>query len=179
MPITVAPDRKEAIIAEVCARLSKGETLRSICRSPGLVSYGAIYNWVEQSEDYRSRIAQARDIGYDVISEQTLDIADDGSNDWMERNDPSNPGYALNGEHVQRSKLRVETRLKLLAKWSPKKYGDKTTTEIVGDASRPLAIQMDAYKNLSPEELDVLLRVTERQIAAIEGSASRVPDEEA
>ena len=35
-------------------------------------------------------------------------------------------------------KLQIETRLKLLAKWNPKKYGDKVTHS--GDASAPIAL---------------------------------------
>ena len=38
-------------------------------------------------------------------------------------------GPRVNAEHIQRSKLRIETRLKLLAKWNPKKYGDKLALE--------------------------------------------------
>ena len=34
-------------------------------------------------------------------------------------------GYRLNGEHIQRSRLRIETRMRLLGKWLPKVYGDK------------------------------------------------------
>ena len=38
-------------------------------------------------------------------------------------------GYQLNGEHVQRSKLRVDTRKWYLSKILPKKYGDKINVE--------------------------------------------------
>jgi hypothetical protein len=44
----------------------------------------------------------------------------------------------LNGEHVQRSRLRIESRKWLAAKLKPKKYGEKTT--IAGDAENPLAV---------------------------------------
>ena len=45
----------------------------------------------------------------------------------MERRgkDGESAGWELNGDHVQRSRLRIDTRLKLLAKWNPRKYGDK------------------------------------------------------
>lgn len=33
--------------------------------------------------------------------------------------------WQLNGEHVQRSRLRIETRKWLMAKMKPKKYGEK------------------------------------------------------
>jgi hypothetical protein len=50
----------------------------------------------------------------------------------------------LDREHVQRSKLRIETRLKLLAKWNPKKWGDKL--ELAGDQQNPLMIQQITRK---------------------------------
>jgi hypothetical protein len=50
----------------------------------------------------------------------------------------------LDREHVQRSKLRIETRLKLLAKWNPKKWGDRL--QVAGDAENPLAIQQITRK---------------------------------
>jgi hypothetical protein len=37
---------------------------------------------------------------------------------------------------VQWAKNRVELRLKLLAKWNPKRYGDKV--QVAGDAENPL-----------------------------------------
>jgi hypothetical protein len=66
-------------------------------------------------------IARARESGFDYLAAECLEIAEDGSNDYM----ASKHGPVLDTEHVQRSKLRIETRLKLLAKWDPKRYGDK------------------------------------------------------
>jgi hypothetical protein len=50
-------------------------------------------------------------------------------------------GPRLNAEHVQRSKLRIETRLKLLAKWNPKKYGERVA--VAGDADSPLKVDAE------------------------------------
>jgi hypothetical protein len=36
-------------------------------------------------------------------------------------------------EWISRSKLRVETRLKLLAKWDPKRYGDRLNLDHSGE----------------------------------------------
>src|SRR3990172_7086066 len=54
-----------------------------------------------------------------------MDISDDGTNDWMASNDPENPGYRVNGEHIARSRLRVDTRKWIASKLKPKKYGEK------------------------------------------------------
>jgi hypothetical protein len=125
----MAGKRTKALEDEICERLSVGDTLRQICRDEHMPNWRAVYQWMEKDAEFATRIAQARETGFDAIAEGTLDIADNATNDWMEANDPDNPGYRANGEHVQRSKLRIETRLKLLAKWSPKKYGEATRIE--------------------------------------------------
>ena len=63
-----------------------------------------------------------------------LDIADDACNDWMERlgEDGQPIGYQLNGDHIQRSRLRIETRKWLATKLQPKKYGDRQEQEHSG-----------------------------------------------
>jgi hypothetical protein len=84
------------------------------------------YQILAADEALAGRFARAREEGFDAIAEEALEIADDGTNDWKTREKESGETYeALNHEHVQRSKLRVETRLKLLAKWDPKRYGEK------------------------------------------------------
>lgn len=114
------------LVPEIVARLSTGETLRSICRDEHMPNYTIVYGWMDADADIAQRIARARELGADAIAESILEIADDARNDYMEsQDDQGGVAYKLNGEHIQRSKLRAEMRLKLLAKWQPKKYGDK------------------------------------------------------
>lgn len=122
----------QEIANEICERIAQGEPLRQICRDEHMPGWVAVYDWLHKYADFSERFARARDLGFDAIAEETLDISDDARNDWMEKQGKDAEGYQLNGEHVQRSKLRVETRLKLLAKWSPKKYGDKQQVELSG-----------------------------------------------
>ena len=72
-----------------------------------------------------AQYARARDLGLDAIADELFDIADDGQNDWMERHGEGNEGYTVNGEHVSRSRLRVDTRKWYLSKLAPKRYGEK------------------------------------------------------
>lgn len=132
------------LIDDIINRISLGEPLRQICRTEGYPSWVAVYDWIKADEELALRFARARELGYDAIAEETLDIADNAVNDYMENIDPESgesAGYRFNGEHVQRSKLRIETRLKLLAKWSPKKYGDKVTNEVIGQDGGPVKIE--------------------------------------
>lgn len=136
----------QKIADEICERIAQGEPLRQICRDEGMPAWRTVYDWINKYEDFSTAIARARELGYDAIAEETLDIADEGTNDWMEKlgADGQPIGWQLNGEHVQRSKLRIETRLKLLAKWSPKKYGDKQQVEMSGQL---------ATSNMTEEEI--------------------------
>jgi hypothetical protein len=137
-----AEDRAR-FIEDVIQGISEGIPLREICRRDGFASYPRIYAWMDEDKEFAKRFACARERGHDVIADECLEIADHSTNDWMDSHDPNNPGYRLNGDHVQRAKLRIETRLKLLAKWSPKKYGERV--ELAGDSSAPLQIVVKQY----------------------------------
>ena len=114
------------IAAEVLHWLGEGKTLRAYCRQEGKPSYRAIYNWLDKDDEFSSRFAHARDLGEEVISQECLEIADDDAKDiYGELELP-------NAVAVNRAKLRIETRLQLLAKWNPKKWGEKVQQEVTG-----------------------------------------------
>lgn len=107
--------------------LSEGISLREICRQEDMPAKSSVFRWLAAHEIFRDQYARAKQAGIEALAEDILDIADDATNDWMERRDPEgqNVGWKENGEAIQRSKLRVEARKWLLAKLAPKKYGDK------------------------------------------------------
>lgn len=114
---------------EVVKLVSEGRPLAPVLREMkiGVTTW---YDWVKARPSLAEAIARARLLGFDVIAEECLEIADDARNDWMERHgEEGEVSVVLNSEHVQRSKLRIETRLKLLAKWDPKRYGERVTTD--------------------------------------------------
>jgi hypothetical protein len=112
------------IAAEICERIAAGETLRAICREDGMPHWTTIYDWVSTRDEFSLRIARARELGYDAIAEEALEIAD--TTEAGVRREESDDGYKeVTEDMLGHRRLRVETRLKLLAKWSPKKYGDK------------------------------------------------------
>jgi len=126
---------------EIVDRLSEGEPLRRICRDEHMPSWRTFYDWVEARPDFAARITRARELGEDSIAQECFDIADNAANDWMIRNGMDDePSWSVNGEHIQRSKLRIETRLKLLAKWNPKKWGEKVTQTVEG-GEKPLQVE--------------------------------------
>lgn len=136
----------EETAAEICESLAEGVPLREICRREGMPKWRTIYDWIEARPDFAARFTRAREVGFDAIAAECLEIADDATNDYMERRSAEDPDGVskLDTEHIQRSKLRVETRLKLLAKWSPQKYGDKIQTEHSGSLEVVSKDQRDA-----------------------------------
>ena len=142
------------IARQMCEQLSEGIPLRQICRQEGFPAWRTVYDWTAKDANLATAIARARDLGYDALAEECLDIADNATNDWMERHDAQGKsvGWQVNGDHIQRSKLRIETRLKLLAKFNPKKYGDKV--EVSGDPDKPMTV--DLYHTVFGKLLDNL-----------------------
>lgn len=153
--------RSPEIEAEIVERLSKGEPMAVICRDEHMPSYWTVRNWAEADSVFSQAIARARELGFDEIAAETLEIADNAKNDWMAANDDSDAAYRLNGEHIQRSKLRIETRLKLLAKWDPKRYGDKLQTELSGPDGGPIQT-----RNLDDETLKARIAELTAKFAA-------------
>ncbi|HQX62628.1 MAG TPA: hypothetical protein PK593_04110 [Thermomicrobiales bacterium] len=94
----------------------------------------------QEAHPFAAQYEKSRLIGYGAMAEELIEIADDGSNDWIERHDKENVGYQANGEHIQRSRLRVDTRKWILSKMLPKVYGDKIA---VGGAEDLPPIQVD------------------------------------
>ena len=113
--------RTDAIVDDVIARVSKGEPLASVCRTPGYPATVTWYDWMKGDEELSERFARAREAGFDAIARDALEIADDEPG--------TTPQGTVDGAEVMHRKLRIETRLKLLAKWDPKRYGDKVQVD--------------------------------------------------
>ena len=106
------PEMVEAILEG----MSKGRMLTHLCEEHGITTQ-AWANWRHADEAFDIAHARARDAGYDAIAVACLEIADDREDDPASR------------------RVRTDVRLKLLAKWDPKRYGDKQQVEHSGGVS--------------------------------------------
>lgn len=122
------------VAAEICQRLADGETLREICRDERLPARRTVQAWVlDDHEGFSRQYARAREMQIEGWADEIVEISDDGTNDWQERQvGEDRVETVLNGEHVQRSKLRVDSRKWLLSKIAAHTYGDKTHLEHSG-----------------------------------------------
>lgn len=137
----------QAIVDEVCARVAEGDPLAQVCREISL-PLPTWYDWARDKPEVAIAIARAREAGFDMIAAQALRISDTQVEAIIEKS-------TANGIEITRQdalghrKLQVETRLKLLAKWDPKRYGDRLA---VGGADDMPAIKTESHVTLDPSE---------------------------
>lgn len=110
----------------IADRLAAGETLRQICRAAGMPSERTVRRWaMNEAHPFAKMYEAARRIGYDGMADEIVEIADDGRNDWIERELRNGDTIRIvDTEAVMRSRLRVDTRKWILAKALPKRYGN-------------------------------------------------------
>ena len=131
------------LAAEICERLGNGEPLRQICRDAHMPAWQKIYEWMGKDDALGERgtglsgaIARAREVGQDAIAEQIwLDMIQEPERILSEGGGRIDPGF------VQWQKAKAEIGLKLLAKWNPKRYGDRVA--LAGDADSPIKIEAE------------------------------------
>jgi hypothetical protein len=91
------------------------------------------FRWLNEKKEFREQYTIAKEMGAEALFTEIIDIADDGTNDYMEKlADGECIGYQTNGEVIARSRLRVDTRKWYLSKVLPKLYGDKQHVEHSG-----------------------------------------------
>lgn len=110
----------------ICAELAEGKPLRQICRERE-IAWRTVYDWRDAHAAFAALFARAREQGEDAIAAECIDIADETALDTITDKDGNE---RPNTEWISRSKLRIETRLKLLAKWNPLKWGDRLQQDI-------------------------------------------------
>lgn len=134
-----AKQRKDLCEA-ILKRVAGGESLRSVCADEDMPALTTANDWLH-SEEYGEHYARAREQRAEAMFEEILAISDDGSNDYIV--DPETGLERLNSEHVQRSRLRVDSRKWMLGKMQPKTYGDKLDVEHKGAVNVVIAPEHD------------------------------------
>lgn len=162
------------LIELICERLAEGTPLAEICRGEGMPAYRTVKDWIDDDARYPgvgAVIARAREAGEDRIASDCLVIADTpiaAEVVTIERREVKRTQEQIDAgipaeyeevvverrreDAIQHRKLQIDTRLKLLAKFNPKRWGDRQT--LAGDPDAPLVM----YGSLTNEQLDQRLR---------------------
>lgn len=120
--------RTDELCNDLLTRLASGEPLAQICRDEHMPCVTTVWNWEKADPAFSERIARAREAGHDMIAVDALRIADDGRRDYEKTDDGRE---IVDHDHIQRSKLRVDTRIKLLSCWDVR-YTNKQQVEHSG-----------------------------------------------
>lgn len=129
---------------EICRRMSEGETVTAICADADMPNLSTVWRWEQTNAEFCNALARAREARAHVWMEEGIQIADDGTQDMKTvRDKDGREREVFDAEHVQRSRLRVETRMRLAAKHNPKAYGEKAQMEVTGKDGAPIVPEAD------------------------------------
>jgi hypothetical protein len=156
-------DYSADITSTICIRLGLGESLREICRGEAMPDKSTVMRWLATHPEFRDQYASAREAQADYYAEEIIEISDDGTNDWMERQIGDGETITVeNKEVLARSRLRVDTRKWLMARMAPKKYGDKITQELTGKDGKDLVPA--AVVTISTKDPEEAARIYKRML---------------
>lgn len=112
----------KATADRLCEEIASGRSLRSVCADDGMPDKATVFRWLAKDETFRDQYARAREMQTDALLEEIFEIADqyDAASD------------AVNPDHINRAKLRIDTRKWAMGKMAPKKYGDKLDVGVDG-----------------------------------------------
>ncbi len=133
MPAGRPSEYTQDLADRLCEQLAEGVSMHRACEPDDMPSKRSVFRWLRTDEEFRHQYENAKAEAADFLAEEMIEIADDGTNDWMEKENKDGSTYeVVNSEHIQRSRLRIDARKWIASKLKPKKYGDKTSTEITG-----------------------------------------------
>lgn len=96
---------------EICALIADGNSVKTICEMDDMPSRMTVYRWLEANENFRDKYARAKEEHADAIFDDIIHIADT-------ENDS------------QKARVRIDARKWVAGKIKPKKYGEKSTTDV-------------------------------------------------
>lgn len=110
----------------ICDLIADGKTLPQICASPTMPHESTIRRWARADETFRASYARAREEQMHTWADEIVTIADDSTRDMIE----ADGAKRVDHDHINRSKLRIDTRKFLMAKIAPKTFGEKLDVDV-------------------------------------------------
>ena len=133
----------EELAAKILDEISSGKSLRSVCKAEGMPHESTVRLWkLEDREGFSTRYARALELQADAIFDEALEIADTQQIVLKTKTFADGKTETTDGDMVERSKLRVETRKWFLARLLPKRYGELSRHEVTGANGGPLEIAL-------------------------------------
>lgn len=123
---------RDAVLPLIYASVAAGNSLkRTLETLEGMPHPATFWRWHMEDNDVRDSLARAREAGVEALMDEANDIADNGSNDtYLD----AEGNRRVDTDVIQRSKLRVETRMKYAQMIAPRKYGPKLDVTSNGES---------------------------------------------
>ena len=157
--------------------VAEAKSLRTIAATPGMPPLQAMLRWMDPGAatfvpSFRERYMRAKEVAADVLADECIKIADDAALDTRTRlNRKTGKEYAQTDlDHIQRSRLMVDTRKWVASKLAPQKYGERLQTELTGPGGGP--IQTVSLVANVQSQLDKIRERIAAQRAAAEAAAT-------
>lgn len=106
----------------ICEEMIGGKSLAKVCELDGMPSVRAVLYWRAKIPEFDKMYRIAQQERAEAYIEEIIDIADDGSADFVE---DAEGRRRPDTEHINRSRLKVDTRKWIASKMMPRLYGDK------------------------------------------------------
>lgn len=134
------------LTSEFCSRLIEGRSVRSICSDEDMPNAATIFKWLAKYPEFNDQYAKAKEQAIEALVTECFDIADENALDYTEGEDGK---LRPNIDHIQRARLRIDTRKWYAGKIMPKLYGDR---QIIDQTTKL------AFDEVSDEELNARLK---------------------
>lgn len=113
----------EEIAQEICAAIATSSFgIRKLAKQhKDWPSVAQIFKWLHNYPLFKEQYTRAKQSQIESFIDDVIDIADDSTNDWMVNEKGT---VVANHDHINRARLRIDTRKWLAAKLCPRLYGD-------------------------------------------------------
>lgn len=123
------------LVDSICDEIAGGRSLKSICEDDEMPDKATVFRWIGKHPEFRDKYARACEERTYAMAEEALEIADDSGVD-VSVDDEGH--YTVNGEAINRARLRIDTRKWFVSKMNPKKFGDRQAYELTGKDGGPI-----------------------------------------
>ena len=113
-------DYNDEIAARICAALSDGQSLRTVCKGEDMPCMATVFMWLRTQEAFTEQYTRAKLEAADAMAEDMHAISDDP---------------AIDHNH---KRIMVDTRKWIASKLKPKKYGDRI--DLGTDNNAPIVV---------------------------------------
>ncbi|AIL33106.1 hypothetical protein IX83_07125 [Basilea psittacipulmonis DSM 24701] len=110
---------------KICEQLEQGLSLKQICEQADMPVRSTVYLWLREYSDFSDNYTRAREVHADLIHDELLELVDNIPEDFAS---------------IAKARLQADTRKWVLARMSPRKYGDTSKIELTGNEGGPVEI---------------------------------------